>query len=390
MAPKQSLDHVHEKIVVLGSGGVGKSAVILQFIQSVFVEVYDPTLEDSYKKEIIIDSTPVTLEIIDTAGQEELTSLRDNYVKTGDGFLLVYSVTSNQSFEEIVDLIDQILRAKNIDPGSQKDMQSLSAVIIGNKADLQNERAVPYQSLQKLSEKYGNQISIFETSAKNNVNIEDCFMTLAREIFNKKTGRQPVKKDPTGNTGDSKSCCILIEQQQRRNHHQRYPSHYSQTSQTEEINPPASPISLQSTMNGQFSPIFHSNMKHENSSSEERSSLLRSKDKILSSRESKKSLEDLPPEEIERKFMEEEVSHSFQFIVVTSVVICFLAPCLSFVPYCFMCKYKNSPSEIAKAYYNISRAIIVILVFIFTLLVCMIAIPSSIGLSLYINIKRST
>ena len=47
----------------------GKSAVILQFIQSVFVEVYDPTLEDSYKKEIIIDSTPVTLEIVDTAGQ---------------------------------------------------------------------------------------------------------------------------------------------------------------------------------------------------------------------------------------------------------------------------------------------------------------------------------
>lgn len=119
-------------------------------------------------------------------------------------------MTSSQSFEEVVDLIDQILRAKNIDPGSQKDMHSLSAVIIGNKADLQNERAVPYQSLQKLSEKYGNKISIFETSAKNNVNIEECFMTLAREIFNKKTGRQPVKKDPTGTTGESKSCCILM------------------------------------------------------------------------------------------------------------------------------------------------------------------------------------
>lgn len=127
------------------------------------------------------------------------------------------------------------------------------------------------------------------------------------------------------------------EHQTRRNHHHRYPSYYSQTSQTEEMNPPPSPISLQSALNG---PIFHSNLKHDNSSSEERSSLLRSKDK--------KSLNDLPPEELEKKFMEEEVSHSFQLIVVTSVVVCFLAPCLSFLPYCFMCKYRNSPSEIGR------------------------------------------
>jgi len=203
--------------------------VILQFIQSVFVESYDPTLEDSYKKEIIIDSIPVTLEIIDTAGQEELTryvvaqcknlisewyshhSLRDAYVKNGDGFLLVYSITAHQSFQEVVDVMDQILRAKDIDADDPIDIaNSLSVVVIGNKADLQNERTVPLAALQKLNEKFGGHIPIFETSAKDKLNVEQCFMALAKQVYDKKTGKQAIRKDGNNRSGDNQSCCILM------------------------------------------------------------------------------------------------------------------------------------------------------------------------------------
>ena len=138
-------------------------------------------------------------------------SLRDNYVKNGDGFLLVYSITSSQSFEEIEDLIEQIMRAKNIDSENPTELsKNLSAVIIGNKADLQNERAVSNQSLQKLGERFKGKIPIFETSAKEKINIEESFMALARQIFDKKTGKQPAKKEGGTSSNSSESCCILL------------------------------------------------------------------------------------------------------------------------------------------------------------------------------------
>jgi len=56
------------KIVVLGSGGVGKSALTVQFVQEIFVEKYDPTIEDSYRKQVEVDGQQCMLEILDTAG----------------------------------------------------------------------------------------------------------------------------------------------------------------------------------------------------------------------------------------------------------------------------------------------------------------------------------
>ncbi|CEI96969.1 Putative Ras-like protein 2 [Rhizopus microsporus] len=59
------------KLVMVGGGGVGKSALTIQFIQSHFVDEYDPTIEDSYRKQCIIDSETALLDVLDTAGQEE-------------------------------------------------------------------------------------------------------------------------------------------------------------------------------------------------------------------------------------------------------------------------------------------------------------------------------
>jgi len=72
------------RITVIGAGAVGKSALTVRFIQGNFVERYDPTIEDSYRKLIEIDSVACVLDIMDTAGQEEYSALRDQYMKTGE------------------------------------------------------------------------------------------------------------------------------------------------------------------------------------------------------------------------------------------------------------------------------------------------------------------
>merc|ERR1711983_648850 len=89
------------KIVVVGGGGVGKSAITIQFIQSYFVTDYDPTIEDSYTKQCVIDDSVAKLDILDTAGQEEFSAMREQYMRSGEGFLLVFSLADRTSFEEI-------------------------------------------------------------------------------------------------------------------------------------------------------------------------------------------------------------------------------------------------------------------------------------------------
>ena len=100
------------KIVVLGSGGVGKSALTVQFVQGIFVEKYDPTIEDSYRKQVEVDGQQCMLEILDTAGTEQFTAMRDLYMKNGQGFVLVYSITAQSTFNDLQDLREQILRVK--------------------------------------------------------------------------------------------------------------------------------------------------------------------------------------------------------------------------------------------------------------------------------------
>lgn len=97
------------KVVVLGSGGVGKSALTVQFVSGNFMEKYDPTIEDFYRKEIEVDQAPCVLEILDTAGTEQFASMRDLYIKNGQGFVVVYSITSHQTFQvcKIVTYVQQ-------------------------------------------------------------------------------------------------------------------------------------------------------------------------------------------------------------------------------------------------------------------------------------------
>lgn len=103
------------KVVVLGSGGVGKSALTVQFVSGCFMEKYDPTIEDFYRKEIEVDASPCVLEILDTAGTEQFASMRDLYIRNGQGFVVVYSLTNHQTFQDIKGMKEQITRVKGTD-----------------------------------------------------------------------------------------------------------------------------------------------------------------------------------------------------------------------------------------------------------------------------------
>merc|ERR1740123_543730 len=100
-----------QKIVVLGAGGVGKSALTIRLVTDNFLDEYDPTIEDSYQKKVQIDNRHTLLDILDTAGQEEFSSMQDQWMREGKGFLLVYNITSRTTFTEIRSLREKILRA---------------------------------------------------------------------------------------------------------------------------------------------------------------------------------------------------------------------------------------------------------------------------------------
>jgi len=180
------------KIVVLGSGGVGKSALTVQFVQGIFVEKYDPTIEDSYRKQVEVDGQQCMLEILDTAGTEQFTAMRDLYMKNGQGFVLVYSITAQSTFNDLQDLREQILRVK--------DSEDVPLVLVGNKCDLEDERVVGKDQGLNLARTFNN-CRFMETSAKAKIGVNDIFFDLVRQI-NRRTPEHPPKPD-------KRKCAIL-------------------------------------------------------------------------------------------------------------------------------------------------------------------------------------
>jgi GTPase KRas protein len=109
----------------------------------IFAHLDWPQLLDSYRKQCVIDDEVALLDVLDTAGQEEYSAMREQYMRTGEGFLLVYSITSRQSFEEIMTFQQQILRVK--------DKDYFPIIVVGNKCDLEGERQVSKQGMCSFS-----------------------------------------------------------------------------------------------------------------------------------------------------------------------------------------------------------------------------------------------
>uniref|UniRef100_A0A8I5ZWF1 Ras-related protein Rap-1b n=1 Tax=Rattus norvegicus TaxID=10116 RepID=A0A8I5ZWF1_RAT len=146
------------KLVVLGSG-VGSDCTV----QGIFVEKYDPMIEDSYRKQVEGDAQQCMLEILDTAGTEQFTAMRDLYMKNRQGFVLVYSITAQSTFNDLQDLREKILWVKDTD--------NVPEILLGNKCDLEGESVVGKEQ---------------ESSAKSKINVNEIFYDLVWQI-NRKT-----------------------------------------------------------------------------------------------------------------------------------------------------------------------------------------------------------
>lgn len=178
------------KVVVLGSGGVGKSALTVQFVSGCFIEKYDPTIEDFYRKEIEVDNSPCVLEILDTAGTEQFASMRDLYIKNGHGFIVMYSLTNHQTFQDISSMRNVISRVKGSQPAP--------ILLVANKLDLDCQREVSTAEGSALAELWD--CPFIEASAKDRINVNEVFATVVREM--NMTSEKRQKK--------SYCCCTLL------------------------------------------------------------------------------------------------------------------------------------------------------------------------------------
>ncbi|KAK2857147.1 hypothetical protein Q5P01_005882 [Channa striata] len=186
------------KVIMVGSGGVGKSALTLQFMYDEFVEDYEPTKADSYRKKVVLDGEDVQIDILDTAGQEDYAAIRDNYFRSGEGFLLVFSITEHESFTATSEFREQILRVK--------EEETIPLLLVGNKSDLEDRRKVSAEEATAKASEWG--VQYVETSAKTRANVDKVFFDLMREVRKKKMSESKDKNGPSGKK-KKKNCCIL-------------------------------------------------------------------------------------------------------------------------------------------------------------------------------------
>jgi small GTP-binding protein len=165
-------------VVLLGSGAVGKSCIAIQYIQGHFVDRYDATIEDVYRKPVEVDNTPAVLTIVDTAGQDAFGAVRDQYLKRGQGFLLIYSIADSESFQNLKRIYAQLLRTKG-------DHSQMSCIVVGNKLDLAAQRAVSYDEGKMFASHA--KCPFMEISAKNRGQVEEAFAVLVRSIRDKQS-----------------------------------------------------------------------------------------------------------------------------------------------------------------------------------------------------------
>jgi len=178
---KKNPDLPLHKVIMVGAGGTGKSATTLQYMYGDFVEDYEPTKADSYRKKVVLDGAECQVDILDTAGQEEYTAIRDNYYRSGEGFICLFSLADPESFRGVEEFRDQILRVV--------EDERVPFVLVGNKNDL--PRVVPQEDGEALAEGWG--VPYFEMSAKTTENVAEVFEYTMRQIRDRK-GIQPRKR----------------------------------------------------------------------------------------------------------------------------------------------------------------------------------------------------
>ncbi|KFV68115.1 GTP-binding protein Di-Ras2 [Dryobates pubescens] len=193
--PEQSNDY---RVVVFGAGGVGKSSLVLRFVKGTFRESYIPTIEDTYRQVISCDKSICTLQITDTTGSHQFPAMQRLSISKGHAFILVYSITSRQSLEELKPIYEQICQIKG-------DIESIPIMLVGNKNDESQNREVDSSEGEAMAKKW--KCAFMETSAKMNHNVKELFQellnlekrrTVSLQIDGKKSKQQKRKEKLKG------------------------------------------------------------------------------------------------------------------------------------------------------------------------------------------------
>ncbi|CAB0006698.1 unnamed protein product [Nesidiocoris tenuis] len=160
------------KLLLIGDSGVGKSCLLLRFADDLYSENYISTIGVDFKiRTVQLDDKIVKLQIWDTAGQERFRTITSSYYRGAHGIIVVYDTTDSESFNSLKNWLEEINRFASTD---------VNKLIVGNKNDLKSKRSVEFEVAKSLADSLG--IPILETSAKDNVNVEEAFLRMAAEI----------------------------------------------------------------------------------------------------------------------------------------------------------------------------------------------------------------
>jgi len=194
------------KILLIGDSKVGKTCLISRYAIGVFNEDYISTIGfDNRQKEEIINNEKVLVKIFDTAGQERFKSITANYLRNAEGVILVYDLTSTESFENLKFWIESIKNNLGND-------EPIPIIIIGNKIDLEGAREINKSVAEKFAK--DNNYKYFETSAKTGEGVDDAFREIVKQIlgrndkFDDEKEENTVKiEDKKGSVEKKKGCC---------------------------------------------------------------------------------------------------------------------------------------------------------------------------------------
>ncbi|KAF0713294.1 hypothetical protein DYB26_004833, partial [Aphanomyces astaci] len=172
MARNENPFDMQIKLLMIGDSGVGKTCLLLRYANDSFSPTFITTIGIDFKvKNIDLDGKKIKLQIWDTAGQERFRTITTSYFRGAQGILLVYDVTDRASFNSIRNWVGQIQQHADV---------HVNKILVGNKCDMLDDKVVSTEEGQALADEYG--IKFFETSAKNNINVEGGFIEIANEV----------------------------------------------------------------------------------------------------------------------------------------------------------------------------------------------------------------
>ncbi|KAG8368887.1 hypothetical protein BUALT_Bualt15G0093300 [Buddleja alternifolia] len=177
------------KLLLIGDSSVGKSCLLLRFADDSYVDSYISTIGVDFKiRTVELDGKTTKLQIWDTAGQERFRTITSSYYRGAHGIIIVYDVTEMESFNNVKQWLNEIDRYAN---------DSVCKLLVGNKCDLVESKVVDTQTAKAFADELG--IPFLETSAKDSINVEQAFLTMAAEI-KKKMGNQPTGNNKSSST----------------------------------------------------------------------------------------------------------------------------------------------------------------------------------------------